>query len=57
LDEAFEALYRHLEHQCAGGEEIKVSTKLVTMPFFNMSVASDPTSSWQVRTEGKTLKA
>ncbi len=27
------------------------------MPFFNMSVASDPTSSWQVRTEGKTLKA
>jgi len=28
-----------------------------TMPFFNMSVASDPTSSWQVRTKGKTLKA
>ncbi|MGA8184140.1 MAG: glycoside hydrolase family 36 protein, partial [Terriglobia bacterium] len=28
-----------------------------TMPFMNMSVASDPTSSWQVRLKGKTLKA
>ncbi|MCW5980074.1 MAG: alpha-galactosidase [Bryobacteraceae bacterium] len=27
------------------------------LPFMNMSVASDPTSSWQVRTKGKTLKA
>ena len=26
---AFDALYRHLEGECAGGEEIKVSTKLV----------------------------
>jgi alpha-galactosidase len=28
-----------------------------TMPFMNMSVASDPGSSWQVRLKGKTLKA
>jgi alpha-galactosidase len=28
-----------------------------TMPHFNMSVASDPTSSYQVRSKGKTLKA
>ena len=28
-----------------------------TMPFLNMSVASDPKSSWQVRLKGKTLKA
>jgi alpha-galactosidase len=28
-----------------------------TLPFMNMSVASDPESSWQVRTKGKTLKA
>jgi alpha-galactosidase len=27
------------------------------LPNFNMSVASDPRSSWQVRTKGKTLKA
>lgn len=28
-----------------------------TLPFLNMSVASDPESSYQVRTKGKTLKA
>jgi alpha-galactosidase len=28
-----------------------------TMPFMNMPVASDPTSSWQIRLKGKTLKA
>jgi alpha-galactosidase len=28
-----------------------------TLPYMNMSVASDPTSSWQVRLKGKTLKA
>ncbi|MGA2964730.1 MAG: hypothetical protein ABSD64_00855 [Terriglobales bacterium] len=28
-----------------------------TMPHFNMSVASDPTSSFQIRSKGKTLKA
>ncbi|MFI5184170.1 MAG: glycoside hydrolase family 36 protein [Vicinamibacteria bacterium] len=28
-----------------------------TMPFFNMAVASDPESSWQVRLKGKTIKA
>jgi alpha-galactosidase len=28
-----------------------------TLPFLNMSVASDPMSAWQVRTKGKTLKA
>lgn len=28
-----------------------------TLPFMNMSVASDPKSAWQVRLKGKTLKA
>jgi alpha-galactosidase len=28
-----------------------------TLPFMNMSVASDPESAWQVRLKGKTLKA
>jgi alpha-galactosidase len=28
-----------------------------TLPFLNMTVASDPESSWQVRLKGKTLKA
>ncbi len=28
-----------------------------TMPFMNQPVASDPTSSWQIRLKGKTLKA
>src|SRR5579871_1351060 len=28
-----------------------------TLPFLNMSVASDPESAWQVRLKGKTLKA
>jgi alpha-galactosidase len=28
-----------------------------TLPYMNMTVASDPTSSWQVRSKGKTLKA
>jgi alpha-galactosidase len=27
------------------------------LPYMNMSVASDPRSSWQIRTKGKTLKA
>jgi alpha-galactosidase len=27
------------------------------MPYYNMTVASDPESSWQVRSKGKTLKA
>jgi alpha-galactosidase len=33
------------------------SYSFFTMPFLNMTVAADPTSSWQVRTKGKTLKA
>lgn len=33
------------------------SYSFFTMPFYNMSVASDPESSWQVRLKGKTLKA
>jgi len=33
------------------------SYSFFTMPHYNMSVASDPTSSFQVRTKGKTLKA
>jgi alpha-galactosidase len=28
-----------------------------TLPYLNMTVASDPESSWQIRTKGKTLKA
>jgi alpha-galactosidase len=28
-----------------------------TLPYMNMTVASDPSSSWQVRSKGKTLKA
>ncbi len=28
-----------------------------TLPYLNMAVAADPTSSWQVRLKGKTLKA
>jgi len=28
-----------------------------TLPYLNMAVASDPESSWQIRTKGKTLKA
>lgn len=28
-----------------------------TMPYYNMTVASDPESSWQVRSKGKALKA
>ena len=32
------------------------SLSFFTMPHFNMSVASDPTSSFQVRSKGKTLK-
>lgn len=28
-----------------------------TLPYLNMSVASDPRGSWQIRTKGKTLKA
>ncbi len=33
------------------------SYSFYTMPYYNMSVASDPASSWQVRTKGKALKA
>ncbi|ABF39669.1 glycoside hydrolase, clan GH-D [Candidatus Koribacter versatilis Ellin345] len=33
------------------------SYSFYTMPYYNMSVASDPSSSWQVRTKGKTIKA
>lgn len=33
------------------------SYSFFTMPHYNMSVASDPTSSFQVRSKGKTLKA
>lgn len=33
------------------------SYSFFSMPYYNMSVASDPESSWQVRSKGKTLKA
>jgi alpha-galactosidase len=33
------------------------SYSFFTLPYMNMSVASDPESAWQVRTKGKSLKA
>ncbi len=33
------------------------SYSFFTMPYYNMTVASDPRSSWQVRSKGKALKA
>ncbi len=33
------------------------SYSFFSMPYYNMTVASDPGSSWQVRSKGKTLKA
>ncbi|MCS6952709.1 MAG: alpha-galactosidase [Bryobacterales bacterium] len=33
------------------------SYSFFTLPYLNMAVASDPTSSWQIRTKGKTLRA
>jgi alpha-galactosidase len=33
------------------------SYSFFTMPYYNMTVASDPKSSWQVRSKGKALKA
>jgi alpha-galactosidase len=33
------------------------SYSFYSMPYFNMAVASDPESSWQVRSKGKTIKA
>lgn len=33
------------------------SYSFYSMPYYNMAVASDPESSWQVRSKGKTIKA
>jgi alpha-galactosidase len=33
------------------------SYSFFTMPYYNMTVASDPESSWQIRSKGKALKA
>jgi alpha-galactosidase len=33
------------------------SYSFFTLPYLNMAVASDPLSSWQIRTKGKTLRA
>ncbi|MGA3043606.1 MAG: glycoside hydrolase family 36 protein [Bryobacteraceae bacterium] len=33
------------------------SYSFYSMPYYNMTVASDPESSWQIRTKGKVLKA
>ncbi|HUO28560.1 MAG TPA: glycoside hydrolase family 36 protein [Bryobacteraceae bacterium] len=57
----FEALYEAARHAkpdalvefCPCG----TAYSFFTLPFLNMSVASDPESAWQVRTKGKTLKA
>ena len=43
---------------CAGGVlPLRHGYSFFTLPFLNMTVASDPRSAWQVRTKGKTLKA
>jgi alpha-galactosidase len=49
-------------HSVKPGAQIELcpcgtSYSFFSMPYYNMSVASDPESSWQVRSKGKTLKA
>ncbi len=57
----FEAIYRAARQAKADAlvEFCPCGTaySFFTLPYMNMSVASDPTSAWQVRTKGKTLKA
>ncbi len=67
-EEAVEALPRFLQAIFDTARKLKpdvlvefcpcgTSYSFFTLPFMNMSVASDPTSSWQIRSKGKTLKA
>jgi len=57
----FKAIYDEAQKQKPGALlefcPCGTSYSFYTMPYYNMSVASDPSSSWQVRTKGKTLKA
>ncbi len=61
LPRLFRAIYQEAQ-QLKPGALVEfcpcgTSYSFYTMPYYNMSVASDPTSSWQVRTKGKALKA
>ena len=52
-DTARQAKHNALVEFCPCG----TAYSFFTLPYLNMSVASDPESAWQVRTKGKTLKA
>ncbi|HEX4485006.1 MAG TPA: glycoside hydrolase family 36 protein [Terriglobales bacterium] len=60
LPEFFKAIYDEAQNDKPGSlvEFCPCGTafSFFTMPHFNMSVASDPTSSFQVRSKGKTIK-
>ncbi|MBS1851165.1 MAG: alpha-galactosidase [Acidobacteria bacterium] len=61
LPDFFQAIYQTAQ-QVKPGSLVEfcpcgTAFSFFTMPHFNMSVASDPTSSFQVRSKGKTLKA
>ncbi len=58
----FEAIWRRRARgatRCAWSRSARAArpTRSSRLPFLNMTVASDPESSWQVRLKGKTLKA
>jgi alpha-galactosidase len=61
LPQLFKAIYDEAQHLKPGALvefcPCGTSYSFFTMPYYNMSVASDPSSSWQVRTKGKALKA
>lgn len=61
LPQLFHAIYEEAQRLKPGALvefcPCGTSYSFFTMPYYNMSVASDPTSSWQVRTKGKALKA
>jgi alpha-galactosidase len=61
LPQLFKAIYDEAQKDKPGALvefcPCGTSYSFYTMPYYNMSVASDPTSSWQVRTKGKALKA
>lgn len=61
LPQLFHAIYEEVQKLKPGALvefcPCGTSYSFFTMPYYNMSVASDPTNSWQVRTKGKALKA
>ena len=61
LPQLFKAIYEEAQKLKPGALvefcPCGTSYSFYTMPYYNMSVASDPSSSWQVRTKGKALKA